>query len=47
MDFNTLEYFEKHGYVVIDDLIEKSLLERLLVSSDTVTSKARAGEWVK
>ena len=47
MNSNLLQYFEENGYIVVDDLIEKSLFERLLIASDKVVDMARAGEWVK
>ena len=46
MKSNLLESFEENGYVVVDNLIEKSLFDRLLVASDKVTTMARNGDWV-
>ena len=46
MKSNLLESFEQNGYVVVDNLIEKSLFDQLLVASDKVTAMARKGDWV-
>ena len=46
MSSDLLEYFEKNGYVIIDDLISKDLFGRLAVSADKVTDLARSGQWV-
>lgn len=46
MNRNYLESFEQNGYVVIDNLIEKSLIDQLMISSDKVATMARDGNWV-
>ena len=46
MSSDLLEYFEKNGYVIIDDLISKDLFGRLASSADKVTDLARSGQWV-
>ena len=46
MSSDLLEYFEKNGYVIIDDLISKDLFGRLAEAADKVTELARSGQWV-
>ena len=46
MSQDLLEYFEKNGYIIVEDLIDKSLFEPLTVAADKVTELARGGQWV-
>lgn len=46
MSSNLLESFEKNGYVIVDNLIDPALFDRLAVAADKVTNQARAGDWV-
>lgn len=43
---NLLESFEKNGYVIVDNLIDPALFERLTVAADKVTDQARSASWV-
>lgn len=46
MSSNLLESFEKNGYIIVDNLIDPSLFDRLAVAADKVTDQARSASWV-